>query len=208
VGGLAERWRGLIPEPPAAGPLVDAAEAAGSAAASAIAQAAVRAAALPPMPTPRVLPASLILPPGMPDEAYVRAFLSAFGATMERPAPFRDVTGETLMIGDALFRARDGAWKIGKRDRATFVLVLAEALRQPDEVWAEFTSPTAVGSGGVILRRRYVARFLLDGAPAPALVVFEFSRKLWQGVTAFPAEDEGYLARQRRGTLMYRREGR
>ncbi|MCA3519739.1 MAG: minor capsid protein [Rhodobacter sp.] len=209
VGILAERWRGLIPEPPEAGPLVDAAEAAGSATASAIAQAAVRA-ALPPMPPPRALPASLILPAGMPDEAYVRAFLSAFGATMERPAPFRDVTGETLLIGAPLFTTQQGELKVGKRDRAPYVLLLAEAVRAPDEVW-DIIEPARIARPDrprFLFRRRFVARFSVAEMIEPAFVVFEWSRAVWSGVTAFRPSEAEYIDAQRRGRLVYRREDR
>lgn len=51
----------------------------------------------------------LLLPEGKEDGFYINAFLSEFGATREKPAIFKDVLGESLVISDALFTSRAAA---------------------------------------------------------------------------------------------------
>lgn len=144
------------------------------------------------------------LPAGENDETYARAFLAHFGADIGRPAIVRDRAGHALAVSDALFRDASGAIKADKRGRGRDMARLAEALADPDEIWADW----GVGPGGATrLVRRYL-RLAPDGA---GFVVFEWSASGWSGVTAFPPErrpgrlDPDYLDRQRTGALLYRR---
>jgi len=65
-----------------------------------------------------------------------------------------DVTGERLLVGDAVFRERDGRLKIRKRGRERHVLLLADTIRTPDEIW----QTQAIGSRRIAARRRYLGR--------------------------------------------------
>ena len=49
--------------------------------------------------------------------------------------------------------------------------LLADAVLSPDEVWANIEYQHA--KGRAVVRRRYVARFMLPGEQLPALAVFE-----------------------------------
>ncbi|MCB1832087.1 MAG: minor capsid protein, partial [Geminicoccaceae bacterium] len=87
-----------------------------------------------PMPEPRTVDAGRVLPAGLIDEEYLDRFLAEFGATRDRPIVFQDALGEPLVIGSDLFRAVDGSPKVTKRGRERGLLLLADAIRKPDEI--------------------------------------------------------------------------
>lgn len=136
-----------------------------------------------PLPPPRSVPADQLLPKGLAPQDYVRAFLEPLGASLEHPAIVRDVMGERLVVGKDLFTKADGEWKVLKRDREQFLPLLAQALLQPDEIWLRLEWMYALEKA--VVRRRYVARFAVQGQEVPALVVFELGGDGWAGVTAF-----------------------
>lgn len=135
------------------------------------------------LPPPRSMPATALLPKGLPPETYVNDFLGRFGASADKPAIVRDVIGERLVVGKELFTDAQGALKVMKNDREQFLPLLAEALRAPDEIWVRLEWLYATGKA--VVRRRYVARFAVEGQDVPALVVFETGSDGWFGVTAF-----------------------
>lgn len=154
-----------------------------------------------PLPPPRTAPASRLLPEGRDPEFYARAFLDEFGATLNEISLFQDAAGEYIAIGAALFQGRSGAWKSTKRGRERYSLLLADTLRSPDEIRMGFDDKANR------LRRRYIARWQVEGTDVPALVVFEWSRDAWVGVTAFTPDDFAYLERRGRlGEVVWRRE--
>ena len=144
-----------------------------------------------------------LLDDGLDAETYAGSFLSEFGASLDQPKVFIDAAGEPLAISDALFRhPGTGELKIGKRDRARFLPLLARAIKEPDEIWVagEFHGAT----DRPVLRRRYIARFDIEGADQPGIAVFEWGRDGWAGVTAFQTVDD-YLQEFRTGVRLYRR---
>lgn len=136
-----------------------------------------------PLPPPRPVAPEMLLPTGLEPEAYVRAFLEPLGATLEQPAIVRDVVGERLVVGKELFQTAQGEWKVLKRDREQFLPLLAQALLDPDEVWVRMEWMYAQQKA--VVRRRYIARFAVEGQEVPALVVFERGEDGWVGITAF-----------------------
>lgn len=157
---------------------------------------------LPPLPPPTPVDASRILPAGLAPEEAVRRFLAEFGADIGRAAPFRDASGALLGIGQELFQDQTGAWKADKRGRQPYLLLLADALKDPDEIWVNWV---VAKSGDELLRRRYLKSVVLpDGAGAVAS--FEWTNRGWVGVTTFTAEQPNYLDNQRTGALLYRRK--
>ncbi len=157
-------------------------------------------AAVPPPPARPIDPARL-LPQGLAPEQYARAFLREFGADIGRPVVWKDALGEPMVISDSLFRYVDGRWKVTKRqNRGTTILALADALRDPDEIWWQWQE---LHSGGTALRRRYLRRATIDGQDL--MLVFEIGKDGWVGVTGFDVERRDYFDRQRRGTLAWRR---
>lgn len=162
-----------------------------------------------PLPPPRIAGADDLLPDDLPPQDYAEAFLGEFGASIGEPVIFEDASGESLVISDELFRDSKGRWKAAKRGRGPWMLLLARALKDPDEIWArmEWNYYTRKAT----IRRRYVARFQVeDHEGAPTLVVFERGADGWAGTTAFKGgaqRDE--LAQSeddwRVGVLVYRR---
>ena len=115
-----------------------------------------------------------------------------------------DVTGEPLVVSDELFKNRGGEWKIKKQGRAPYMRLLAQTLQSPDEVWARL-EPVGTKANRYTLRRRYLARWDVEGQATQALAVFEWSRSAWNGITTFPPRPKDYLERQRAGVRLYAR---
>lgn len=157
-----------------------------------------------PLPPVRPFDAGQILPNDLTEEAYAEAFLQAFGATLDQPAIFRDVIGEALVIGRALFvTRRTGQLKADKYRRGKFMLLLAHALKAPDEIWVRLEYQHARDE--VTVRRRYIARFDVAGHEVPALAVFEWGTDGWSGITVF-SPDQHDPDDLRIGVRVYRRE--
>ncbi|TXF09909.1 hypothetical protein FR698_16290 [Pelomicrobium methylotrophicum] len=116
-----------------------------------------------------------------------------------------DVTGHGLAIGEEMFTDRRGRLKIMKRERMRSVLLLADTIRSPDEIRVSLERARAGGKSR--LRRRYIARRQIEGRDVPSLIVFEWSRDLWTGVTAFSPNDVSYLERRGRiGEVVWKRQ--
>lgn len=155
-----------------------------------------------PLPTPRPAAANRLMPEGLTDEEYVNRFLDEFGATEGSPAVFRDKVGDSVVIGRGLFPdAKEGALKGSGRQ----LLLLADALQEPDEVWVRLE--WLAEQNKAVLRRRYISRLELDGQAVPALAVFEVGQDGWDGITtlAQASGDPEYLEQLRIGVRVYRR---
>jgi hypothetical protein len=157
----------------------------------------------PAMPAPRRVSAQRLLPEGQSAEDYARAFLAEFGADLGRDAVHMDVVGQPLVVSEALFRSRTGHWKSAKRRRGELMGLLAETVKDPDEVWWMWERDK---EGQWQLYRHYMARWDVGDERRPALAIFRWGRENWSGVTAFDPDRESYLMRRRGGILAYRRE--
>lgn len=159
-----------------------------------------------PLPPARKASAERMLPAGLSDEQYMARFLAEFGATPEAPAVFKDVTGDAVVIGRELFtNAKTGKLKVGKPGHSRELLLLADALKSPDEVWVRLEWMYAQNKA--VVRRRYISRFEVAGEPLPALAVFEVGDDGWDGITTFSpqAGSAEYLESLRVGVRLYRR---
>lgn len=159
---------------------------------------------LPPLPPARPADPSRLLPEGQTAEDYAAAFLAEFGATLDQGAIVRDVTGGVITIGRALFesRAADGTVlgiKADKRGRGRYMLLLADAIRDPDEVWADWVQ----AGDSVILMRSFIRRVQLPNGRG-LFALFRWLKGGWMGVTTYDAT-ASYVERQRTGALLYRR---
>lgn len=160
--------------------------------------------ALTPLPAPRAFPATKILPTGLPPTDYVNAFLREFNAT-EAPTIFKDAIGERLVISADLFTDRTtGELKIQKRGREQFVLLLAEALKTPDEIWVRLEYVSSLKKA--VVRRRYIAQFDIEGMGQAGIAVFETGGDGWVGVTTFNSSSPNYVNDLRHGVRLYNRE--
>ena len=159
-----------------------------------------------PMPSPRPVSADRVLPAGLTDQQYLERFLAEFDATETAPKVFRDVTGDSVVIGRGLFSNTPmGRLHIAKSGVARELPLLADALKSPDEVWVRLE--WLEGQKKAVVRRRYLRRFKIDGHPIPALAVFEVGSDGWAGVSSFvpEADQMDYLAQLRLGVRLYRR---
>jgi hypothetical protein len=156
------------------------------------------------LPEPRRAAASRLLPTGLSEAEYLDRFLGEFGATPDQPAVFRDVIGEAMVIGRELFSGPSGKLKVKKRGREVFLLLLAQALKEPDEIWVRLEWQNAAGRA--VVRRRYVSRYQVAGQATPMLAVFERGADGWFGITTFQgdaqSEDDWRI-----GVRLYRRGG-
>lgn len=154
---------------------------------------------------PRTMPSDRLLPTGLTDQQYIERFLGEFGATPLKPVLFKDVVGDGVVVGTQMFTIKKtGQLKVQKRGRERTLLLVAQALRDPDEVWVRLEWIYAQQKA--VVRRRYLARFEVEGSPAPALAVFEVGSDGWDGVTGFVADSEDYLEELRLGVQLYRRK--
>lgn len=157
--------------------------------------------ALSELPAARKLAKQLLLPTDLTEAQYAQKYLSALGIAGDEGI-FKDVVGENIVVGNKLFQTPDGKTKIKKRGREQYLLVLAEALKSPDEIWARLEWINALGMA--VIRRRYVARFILEGEPEPMLAVFERGQDGWQGITTFQSTTQD-VDDWRVGVRLYRR---
>jgi len=140
---------------------------------------------------PRPYPADKLLPSGLDDQDYIDAFLKEFGMEPgERYLLYEDVSGELLLISDDLFREASGQIKVTKRGRERFMRMLAETIKNPQEIW--------LSDKGGNLRRRYVVLWNIEGSDKSALAVFETGNAGWVGITitALVADDIDYIMRR------------
>lgn len=143
---------------------------------------------------------------------YVERFLTAFGAKIGEPVLFRDKAGSDVVISDDLFRNAQGDYKVLKRGREIHAAQLAEAIRDPDEIWlgvAERAIPEDQGGGTErVLDRKYIRVDPKTGL----LVIFELFQNTWFGKTAFQPlkknsvkTDVNQIDRRRGGKLLFKR---
>ena len=157
------------------------------------------------MPPPRTLPASyLVNPAAHTEEELIDMFVGSFGPRDNNL--FIDAIGEPLLINrDFFFDYQAKRHKLAQTIRKKSVLLLAETLKDPDEIWWVWQYHEALEKWH--LRRRYFARFEIDGEEHPVLMAMDVGVENWVGVTAFRPRKTPYLLRARGGVLAYRRSG-
>ena len=148
---------------------------------------------LPPL-APRKASSDRLLPDNLTDQEYADRFLAEFMEPGERHTYFEDVAGELLLISDALLRERSGNLKANKRGRGKYLLLYADTIKNPQEIWEDW----AEFGDRRVLRRRYVAYWQLEGEDVPALTVFETGPQGWVGVTAHSTDNAASLERRAR----------
>lgn len=156
-------------------------------------------------PSIREVSKNRLLEKGLTEEDYATIFLNQFGATLTNPAIFRDVAGEALVIGKQLFTvSKTGELKVAKRGHEQFLLLLADSLKLPDEIWTRMEYFDHLQKS--VVRRRYISRFMIDGEFKPMLAVFEVGDDGWLGVTTFAPDNPYYLEQLRVGIRVFKRQ--
>ena len=155
-------------------------------------------------PAIREVSKNRLLEKGLTEEDYANIFLNEFGATLTKPAIFKDVAGDALVIGKQLFTvSKTGELKVTKRGREQFLLLLADSLKLPDEIWTRMEYFDHLQKS--VVRRRYISRFMIDGEVKPMLAVFEVGDDGWLGVTTFSPDNPEYLEQLRVGVRVFKR---
>lgn len=157
------------------------------------------------LPPPRQLPAAVILAADLAAETYVGEFMRRLGGSIAEPTIVRDVIGERIVVGAEMFQDGQGAWTVLNGGRARYLPLFAETLRTPDEIWTRLEWHE--GLQQAFVRRRYIARFNIDGQNAPALAVFERGADGWTGLASFAAPDQSADAWRFGVRLYYRTTG-
>lgn len=160
---------------------------------------------LPPMPAPTPVPQPRVMAVGLPSEDYARAFLGEFGLDIGQESYLRDRSGGIVTISQSLFEARDIEGQIlglkaDKGGRGQYALLIADAIRAPDEIWVDWAQVRS----GIVLRRAYLKRFELPGKNV-IFVRFEWTKHGWTAVTGFESR-EHYAEQYRAGALVYARK--
>lgn len=156
------------------------------------------------LPPPQRADSGRRQPAGTPLSGVVSQFLETFGATPTTPAVFRDVTGTPLVIGQPLFTdAATGELTLPRQGLGRYLLLLADAIRQPDEIWTRMEWAAAVKAA--IVRRSYIARFSLEGESTPVTIAYDTSATGWTA-QVLGAEDEALLNALRSGQRVYQRQ--
>lgn len=165
----------------------------------------------PPMPPARARSSSDFIDPNSGTEAAIDAFLSNFqGPSDGSTVLATDRLGEPLVIDESFFyRGGDRSRPKLDRGRIEAINLIADALKDPDEIWWHWVDSKAPdGSPRPRLSRRYVTRFDIDGKERSFIVVMQYGQGGWRGVTAFKNSDQAYLDSDnvRGGVLAYRRD--
>ena len=160
---------------------------------------------LPPLPASTPVPAARLLPEGLSDEDYAVRFLQEFGIEPGGYGYFRDASGGIVSLSERLFLTRDQSGavtgsKANKFDRGAYMLLLADTIRDPDEIWADW----ARVASGIVLKRSYLRSFLLPDEKS-LFVRFEWSSRGWIATTGFQTNAR-YIRNFRKGAMLYRRK--
>lgn len=156
-------------------------------------------------PSIREVSKNRLLEKGLTEEDYATIFLNQFGATLTNPAIFRDVAGEAIVIGKQLFTvSKTGELKVTKRGHEQFLLLLADSLKLPDEIWTRMEYFDHLQKS--VVRRRYISRIRIDGEDKPMLAIFEVGDDGWLGVTTFAPDNPDYLEQLRVGIRVFKRQ--
>jgi hypothetical protein len=165
---------------------------------------------LAPLPDPREEPSETLLPKSLSVQDATSAWNQAIGMTGDFVV-ISDPTGERIVVDDSFWLGADGLSKITKRGRHRFLRLIAETLRNPDEIWSTWvvddpslrrtgTKPQAAG-----IVRKFVGRFKVEGETRAINILLELGPDGWRGLTAFNSSDK-YLQDRRNGVLEYRRK--
>jgi hypothetical protein len=157
-----------------------------------------------PLPPPRPAPVMPTAAPGAPGASAVDAaesFLRALGTgTGRAPAVVRDVIGERLVVGPQMF-----SQPLPVLPAVVPQLqgeLMASALLQPDEIWTGIEWFEAVARA--VVRRRYVARYRVEGVATPVTIVLDLGANGWWVLPQQTTRQQ--LDALRTGVLLYARE--
>lgn len=137
---------------------------------------------LPEMPVPeKTSKDKAYLPVDLNDDMYAKAFLALFDASISEPTTFKDTAdGTPLLISANMFKTRTGKWFISEQGIGPYVLLLADTIKNPDEVWMNTFKINDEAYG---LERTYLKRLEIDGKLWAFIAVFRKTNEGWRALT-------------------------
>lgn len=137
---------------------------------------------------------------GWSETEYVNRFLGEFGAAIGKPAVFRDVINDAVVISSDLFMDRTkNKLKVFRADREIYLKLLADTIKDPAEIWL---TPVEK-EGRKRLCKRYIGLYQEGSRMEGGIVIFDIIDGQWQGTTVFSPEKMTYLDKQRSGAQLY-----
>lgn len=151
------------------------------------------------MPTPKQSN-FVFLPEGLPDKSYLARFMAEFGALSDEQMIYESVTKHKLLVSGEMFtNHKTGESKITKHGREKYLLYIADAIKNPDEVW--------LNAGKYQDNALYfLSRYAINNQIMNVLAVFTETNKVWTGWTGYQNFDWKYFKSKRDGYLIYRNE--
>ncbi|HCF0036658.1 hypothetical protein MU694_12250 [Pseudomonas aeruginosa] len=156
-----------------------------------------------PLPAPRPVPTNQLLDQDMLDADAIKRFLRPFGATLDKPAVFQDVVGQRVVVGREMFASRAGGDLLVAESGMSkkWLMLAAEALRRPAEIWVRLDWVESLKKA--VVRRRYLASLQVSGEAAPVQVVVELDANGWAASAAVVQPGQQPLAPYRQGVRLY-----
>ncbi|OBY58231.1 PBECR2 nuclease fold domain-containing protein [Pseudomonas sp. AU12215] len=156
-----------------------------------------------PLPPARPVPASQVLGEEILDTDAIKRFLQPLGASLDKPAVFQDVVGQRLVVGKEMFISpASGELVIQQPGLAKkWLLLAAETLRRPTEVWVRLDWVESLKKA--VVRRRYLASLQVKGEPAPVQVVVEIDANGWAASATTVQAGQQPLTPYRQGVRLY-----
>lgn len=153
---------------------------------------------------------AVVMAQGLEPEAYAAAFLEQFDLSLGEAGLWTDVSGARILISDDLFKERSGRWKSERRGHGDHALLLAEALKDPDEIWVSLRRREDPERSGEYIYE-VVRRYIRVDPDRPVFALFELGRKIWFPVTGYGPlnrshPDFSYIHGQRNGKLIWKRK--
>lgn len=106
---------------------------------------------------------------------------------------------------DAQFKMTVG----GKEGRKKYMLLLADTVADPQEIWVSWeTIRTGPKEGSKFLVRHYLKSFVFTDAQGKVrylMAIFRKSALGWEGATTFHSSNPSYINNLRRGHMAYKK---
>jgi SPP1 gp7 family putative phage head morphogenesis protein len=166
----------------------------------------------PDLPQPRERSSALLVAKDVPQQVIIDLFIDSFGVRNSSGAVnFTDVLGQPVVIDESFFfrggaRGDDTTEKLIDSDRRKNIRLMAEALRDPDEIWYQWQEVNTKTGTRWRITRRYITRFTIDGKIRPIVVILDIGPTGWKGISAIAASNKNYARNSRGGHLAYRRK--
>jgi len=150
-----------------------------------------------PLPPPKPASASEIVDPQRfkKDELF-ELFVERFE---RRKARWMDVIGIELAADKGLFLKQDGGWKIGKNQRAVYVLLMADTLQDPATVqWIEHENDMD--------ELAVLGSYRIRGRDVFIKLAYRLTGKAWEGWSAFVPDAKQWPDYVAQGVPIWRRQ--